>query len=1112
MTDLKTAPEVIKIPYPTEGIIRTANIDDTVTPSNSAELAVNMNFDRIGAIKTREGVQSYADILVDGINNYGTLKNSYPDGFEKIIRLGAQDSFGDNLGSLTSAKVDDTHIILFYTDLNTLKGYVSVLAVDANTGNTVTVGGPTEFESANNFNNSCIKIDDNHFLNAWRGEDDDGFAQVFSVDLDTFEITAESSKYEFDTTNSKNFSLAQVDSDHVICFYTGNNDADGIATIFEINLSTWVVTEPGSPYTFASGVSAQNACVSLEDGTHFMNTWNGIAKTFEVNTGTWAISELVSVSYLLVGGGGGAGGTRGGGGGGGQVASGTDKVVPGAYSISVGSGGTGGTGSGNGTNGGSSSFNSHTALGGGYGGGAGNNGGNGYNGGGAGGDNSSRTGGTGTSGFNGGDNFSAAASADRGSGGGAGASANGSNATLGTGGNGGNGTASSISGASVTYGGGGAGDGGTTGGTGGSGGGANANHAGTGFSGTNGLGGGGGGGDGDGGNGGSGVVIISAPQDTITATGGVKTTVGGNDIWTFTTSGTWTVTAVQGVYTYDSAGSSYNSIVNSGDDENYVLFWRSATGGVGKCQVLNSDPVTFFITGQDSPYQFALKANQNALVSLGDGIHYVNFWSDDSDNGFTQVFEVDQMTFAITTSSPSISIGGLSSGGVAITTDQLSLYKVVAFWANATNDAVNLGGVFKISSDMVNGFLYASSGDKVYNTQSTTWTERRSGLAEVSKARFSQYLGYIWMVNGNETIGGDPVATSNGSDFGTDLVPEDFPKGDFINAGFEGRIWTLDKSTGIINYTDIVQFVPPNGYTITYNPDTNFISTISPQVGQTFTGVFQVPRALLVFTQDYIWRIYGASSLDAYPAYNVGTYSQESIVATKSGIFFHHSSGFYQFDYGSQPVEISRRIIDFVKAIPRSYYENITGVYDGFDAILWSIGPVTVDGVTFTNCVVRYTLSTQVWTIYDYTGNDITAMITYDDGTNLNHLMGTEAGKTGAMDTGTTDFGSPFYYEYIDRWRTYSDCYAKQQSITGVNVYSENAAGANISYQIQKSGPNVWEPFGTITEANNSILANASTSDFDVARIRITGNSKGTPVVIHGVEILNLTIKGFNTN
>ena len=81
----------------------------------------------------------------------------------------------------------------------------------------------------------------------------------------------------------------------------------------------------------------------------------------------------------------------------------------------------------------------------------------------------------------------------------------------------------------------------------------------------------------------------------------------------------------------------------------------------------------------------------------------------------------------------------------------------------------------------------------------------------------------------------------------------------------------------------------------------NFIEKFSPQDGESITGLIRVPRALLLFKQNHIYRIYSATNIDPYPAYNVGTYSQESIVQTKDGVYFHHPSGFYHFSYDSQP-------------------------------------------------------------------------------------------------------------------------------------------------------------------------------------------------------------------
>lgn len=573
---------------------------------------------------------------------------------------------------------------------------------------------------------------------------------------------------------------------------------------------------------------------------------------------------------------------------------------------------------------------------------------------------------------------------------------------------------------------------------------------------------------------------------------------------------TWAITALSTAITptgYFDTGPTFSI----GDGERFMSFYNGifpSNNGYG-AGVLRADPLTYALSVVGTPVGFDGGGNDLLGVSYGDGENFAAFYTKNGGFGFVQLVNMDPVTYAVTLTPPRLS--GYSFSNVGGSSILLSPTKAFMIWASTLDRGFS--AMFQTFGTLVNGkWLYAGHGDEVSNTDDQVWTVRRSGLAQVSKPRFAQYLNYIWMVNGNERLGGDPVATSKGGAFGTDLVPANFPKGDFIHAGFEGRVWVVDKSLGVIHYTDIVQFAPPNIYTLTYDPTVNFISNLSPQTGQSFTALKRVPRALLIFTEDSIFRIYGATSIDAYPAYNVGTFSQESIIETKTGIFFHHSSGFYQFDYGSQPIEISRRIIDFVKAIPRSAYGDIKGVYDGFDAVEWAVGQVTVEGVVFSNCVLRYTLSTQVWTVYDYTGNIITAMISYDNGLSISHLIGTSTGLVGALDTGNTDFGLPFYYEFIDRWRSFTEMYCEIKSLDGINVYSENAAGANLSYQIQKSGPNAWLPLLTVGAENNSLEPTTGTKDFDVVRLRLAGNTSGAQVVVHGIEILSLVKKGFNKN
>jgi hypothetical protein len=264
----------------------------------------------------------------------------------------------------------------------------------------------------------------------------------------------------------------------------------------------------------------------------------------------------VSADYLVVAGGGGAGDNLGGAGGAGGLLTSTATLSTlNTYSITVGAGGVGGaSGDVNGSNGSNSvisgtGLTTITAIGGG--GGAGNAAANSGGSGGGGSSSSGSTGGAGTSGQGnaGGTTPSGTYWQAASGGGGAGAAGTGRSSSASTGGNGGNGIQSSISGTATYYAGGGAGGAGTgfgtgTVGTAGLGGGGIGKLGDAGGKGGNGgvnLGGGGGGGGtagGDGGDGGSGIVIISYTSATPKFVGGTLTTSGGNQIHTFTSSGT----------------------------------------------------------------------------------------------------------------------------------------------------------------------------------------------------------------------------------------------------------------------------------------------------------------------------------------------------------------------------------------------------------------------------------------------------------------------------------------------------------------------------------------------------------------------------------------------
>ena len=297
----------------------------------------------------------------------------------------------------------------------------------------------------------------------------------------------------------------------------------------------------------------------------------------------------VSASYLVVAGGGAGGGDRGGGGGAGGYRTGTTTLSTlTTYTVTVGAGGVGGSGTG--ASGSNSVFSTITSAGGGGGGNfangvAGGSGGGGWGASGG----SPYTGGAGntpsTSPSQGNNGGSGDAGGNRTGGGGGGAGEVGNTDGQGAGGDG---TASSITGSSVTYAGGGGG-GGIVAGIGSDGGGGAGAASGNGTAGTTNLGGGGGGG-GDagspknGGSGGSGIVIISYTSATPKFVGGTLTTSGGNQIHTFTSSGTLSpLTPVTASYL----------VVAGGGSGSTAIGYTEAAGGGGAGGLLSGSTTLY---------------------------------------------------------------------------------------------------------------------------------------------------------------------------------------------------------------------------------------------------------------------------------------------------------------------------------------------------------------------------------------------------------------------------------------------------------------------------------------------------------------------------------------
>lgn len=406
--------------------------------------------------------------------------------------------------------------------------------------------------------------------------------------------------------------------------------------------------------------------------------------------------------------------------------------------------------------------------------------------------------------------------------------------------------------------------------------------------------------------------------------------------------------------------------------------------------------------------------------------------------------------------------------------------------------------------------MIVANGTQVLFLVGSAWTAIRSGMTATSKARFATYLNFEFMVNGTEATAiwdGNPAGS-----FVTSGNAANAPIGKFIE-NFKSRMWIAGNST----YPDRVFFssVPSSAITPVITWDTSPTNgqwiDISPSDGDTITALQRARDVLLVFKTNRLYRIFDIGNSDPDPYYAVGTSSQESVLETKVGTFFHHASGFYKYDIYGIVQEISRPILDIIRAIPSSAYSSIAGWVDPQgDHLCWSIGSVTYGGVTYPNMVVRYSISTQVWTHYSYPTQIVCAVRRqplYTDGTAQYAVAGDSTGHVLLTDTGTDDFGTPIKYSLVHRWDNIDGLLSTRKNMMTGNFSHYGGAGSTVAYQMETNDPdalNDWRgevgELGTANTGFNSMNIKARK-----VRFRIAGVSSGSPFRYEGYELLEVT-------
>jgi hypothetical protein len=317
-----------------------------------------------------------------------------------------------------------------------------------------------------------------------------------------------------------------------------------------------------------------------------------------------------------------------------------------------------------------------------------------------------------------------------------------------------------------------------------------------------------------------------------------------------------------------------------------------------------------------------------------------------------------------------------------------------------TTDAVlALYPYYNIAATTTRYFL-RDSGGIVYKWNGTTAWSALSGATGLSTTVIPSWVTYKNL--GMRFNAVDPPKKFDGTTFsnlgGT-------PPNGSIPAVFKDRVYV----TGVDpNYSTVY-------YSSTGNPENwpvfnNF--DVNNNDGDRNMALVPVFDSLMIFKEFSIWEFQVDSknnpSVLRYVTLDVGTTSRRSIVNIGGIVYFFSRKGIYQLA-SRYPELISLKVQDFIDAVTDPY--AVFAFKDGNKYCLW-IGNVTVEGRTYTNCVLVYDTLQDTWKIRTL-AHAITCASDFIGTDKLQNIyLGSSAGKTYTWARGYSYAGTPIEMEY----------------------------------------------------------------------------------------------------
>lgn len=358
----------------------------------------------------------------------------------------------------------------------------------------------------------------------------------------------------------------------------------------------------------------------------------------------------------------------------------------------------------------------------------------------------------------------------------------------------------------------------------------------------------------------------------------------------------------------------------------------------------------------------------------------------------------------------------------------------------------------------------SATNSDIYKVASNAWSKSKTDDTKAALPVIFSFIDYAFRVNGSDVMSSSTDLTTWGTT--NCMATYKFKYGCI----WEDRTYVLNdnstnKKPSRISWSSLPVSGNPLTITWAYNGTTDAAkdaADINPDDNDEITWGEPFGKRLLIFKTEalYNWTF---GQVEPDKIISVGTPQGLTVKQTQGICFFANKYGVYAYTGETLPILISKKMQPFIDAI--SNVDNLRAEVDN-DHYKLFIGDVTVNGETYSNTVLVYTISLKAWHYETYpfpfksmarfqvkTLNTTTAV--YDA-----IYVGDDDGFVYRLGTGTSDYLGTTIKPIDGMIRTkeyplYN--FPSYSNLDNLDFLAQQGTGAKVNYRLERGDWKGWK-------------------------------------------------------